>query len=457
MTTFWNPSVETLSAAELQALQLRRLRKQLAYNWAHSLLYRAKFEEAGLRPEDVRSLEDFRRLPLTGKEEQKRTQEESLAELGHPYGPGTMTCAPPEKIVRINSTSGTTGTPTLYALTQHDVAVVNEMHARKLWMVGIRPGHRVLQALSLSMFTGGLPLSQGIMNLGACAIPVGVEGGTKRVFDFLRLTSPQALFTTPSFAQYLIEQCPRVTGREASELGIEWLFPVAEPGAGNLELRKLLSDGFGGARICDQTGGGHAFHGAECAEPVDAYSGMHFMSADHCLLELVDPKTRSPIPLEEGAVGEMVMTFLEWEGTPFQRYAYGDLLQVFTAPCRCGRTSPRFKIVGRADDMLIVKGVNVFPEAIKQEILKFAPRVTGFFRILLDKPGPLVTPPLRIRLEHGEGIAGPELAALEAEMAKSFKESARVTPEFLWVSPGTLPREMKKTKLIELEPRGAAS
>jgi phenylacetate-CoA ligase len=447
---FWNEKIEAMSADEMSYLQLERLKKQVVYNYNTSLLYKRKFDEAGMKPEDVSSLDDFRHIPLSGKEEQRQTQVESIEELGHPYGPGTITCAPREKIVRLNSTSGTTGTPTLYTLTQHDVDIVNELHARKLWSAGIRPGHIILQALSLSMFTGGLPLSQGIMNVGACAVPVGADAGSKRVLDFIQLTAPDALFTTPSFAQYLLEQSPKVIGKAGKDLGIKWVFPVGEPGAGNTEVRKLLADGYGNARVYDHTGGGHGFHGAECPEPPEVYTGMHFMSADYCLLELVDPKTKKNIEIEDGAIGEQVMTFLDWEGTPFMRYAYGDLLQVWTTRCACGRTSFKFKIIGRADDMLIVKGINIFPEAIKQEILKFVPKVTGFFRILLDKPGPLVTPPLKIKLEHGEGVEPGELAALEEQMLKSFKESARVTPEFIWVAPESLPRETKKTKLIEI-------
>ena len=450
----WNPEIETMSADEMAALQLERLKKQLVYNYNNSLLYRGKFEQAGMRPEDVRSIEDFRRIPVTGKDEQKRTQEASTEELGHPFGPGTITCAPQEKIVRLNSTSGTTGTPTLYALTQNDVNIMNELHARRLWMVGIRPGHRVLQGLSLSMFTGGLPLSQGIMHSGACAVPVGADGGTKRVLDFIDLTRPHAFFTTPSFAQYLLEQCPKLIGKPASELGLKWVFPVGEPGAGNIEVRKLLSKGFGGAHVCDQTGGGHSFQGAECLEPPEVYGGMHFTSADHCILELVDPKTKKNIEIEDGAIGEMVMTFLEWEGTPFMRYAYGDLLEISTTPCSCGRTGIRFKIIGRADDMLIVKGVNVFPEAIRKAILTFCPEVTGFFKILLDKPGPLVTPPLRIKIEYSSALEGKSIPSLEEKILRHFKEDLRVSPKFIWVPQGTIPRETNKTKLIEVEQKG---
>ncbi|HOE16494.1 MAG TPA: hypothetical protein PK344_03690 [Syntrophorhabdaceae bacterium] len=447
---YWNPDIETMSKDEMAALQLKKLKKQLVYNYNNSLLYRRKFEEAGMKPEDVRSFEDFQRIPVTNKSEQIETQEESLKELGHPFGPGTITCAPQDKIVRLNATSGTTGTPTLYALTQHDIDIMNELQGRRLWMVGIRPGHRILQGLSLSMFAGGLPLSQGIMHMGACAVPVGAESGTKRVLEFINLTRPHALFTTPSFAQYLLEQCPKLIGKPASELGLQWLFPVGEPGAGNIEVRKLLSKGYGGVHICDQTGGAHSGQGEECLEPPEVYSGMHWTAPDYCLLELVDPKTKKNIAMKDGAIGEQVMTFLDWEGTPFQRYAYADLLQVFTEPCICGRTGLRFKIIGRADDLLIVKGVNVFPEAIKKEILKFTPRVTGFFRIVLDKPGPAVTPPLKVKIEYGHGMQQNDIKMLEEEMLKSFKEVVRVTPQFMWVPPESLPRESKKTKLIEI-------
>ncbi len=229
---FWNEKIETLSADEMGALQLKRLKKQVVYNYEHSLFYQKKFEEGGAKPGDIHDFEDFRCIPLTTKDEQRRSQEESIEQFGHPYSPLTITCAPLERIVRINSTSGTTGMPTLYTLTQHDVDVVNEMHARKFWMAGIRPGHVILQCLSLSMFTGGLPLSQGIMNLGACAVPVGIDGGTKRALEFARLTGSDAIFATPSFGLYLIEQCSNLIGKDAAELGIKWFFTAGEAGGG---------------------------------------------------------------------------------------------------------------------------------------------------------------------------------------------------------------------------------
>ncbi|MFZ0448781.1 MAG: AMP-binding protein [Desulfatiglandaceae bacterium] len=444
----WNEKIETMSRDEMRSLQLVKLKKQVLYNYENSPFYRNKFEEIGAKPEDIKNFDDFARIPLMTKDEHRRIQQESLEKYGNPYA--LMACAPREKIVRINSTSGTTGVPTLYTLTQHDVDVVNEMHARKYWRAGIRPGHVMIQALSLSMFTGGLPLSQGIQYMGACVVPVGIEGGTKRVLEFIRLTSPVAIITTPSFGQYLIEKCPELTGKKAETLGLRWFFCAGEPGGGNPEVRKILAEGLG-AKVFDHTGGGHAFHGISCDEPPDHFSGMHFVSEDHCLLELIDPKTKKSIEVEDGAVGEMVFTFLEWEGGPFMRYALGDLLKISTEPCECGMPGIRFKIVGRADDMLIVKGVNVYPEAIKTSILNFRPHVTGMFRILLKQPGPVVKPPLRIMLEYGTTVVEKDLPSLEKKMISQFKEKLRIAPQFDWVPPETIPRELKKTKFIEVE------
>lgn len=448
---FWNPKIEEMPRDQLRCLQLERLKAQVAYNYQGSEFFRQKFEDAGAQPGDIQSFEDFSRLPLMTKEEHRAAQARSLEEFGMPYA--LLACAPPEDIVRINATSGTTGMPTLYTLTQHDVDVVNEMHARKYWRAGVRPGDVMLQALSLSMFTGGLPLSQGIMNLGACVVPIGVEGGTARVLEFAHLTKPAALIATPSFALYLIAECPGLTGHDAHELGFRWFFSAGEPGGGDIEVRKAISAGLGGGKVFDHTGGGHAFHAISADEPAGEFSGMYLTSEDHCLLELVDPETKTPVELENGAEGEMVWTFLDWRGGPFQRYAMGDVIHVDTDPVEGGWPGLRFKIIGRADDMLIVKGVNVYPQAIQNAVMTFHPRVSGAFRIVLDKPGPAVTPPLTLRIEYGEGVTEGDLAGLEADISTHFRYHLRIRPALKWLAPGTLPREAMKTNLIVIEPR----
>ncbi len=445
----WNEAVEAMPRDAMRALQWERLQRQMRYDFERSPFLRAKFDAVDAKPDDVRSFDDFARIPVTTKDEHRRAQQESIERHGDPFA--LLACARRDEIVRINATSGTTGTPTLYTLTAHDVGVVNEMHARKYWRAGIRPGHVMLQALSLSMFTGGLPLSQGIMHLGACVVPVGIEGGTQRVVDIAHLTRPHAIVATPSFGRYLIEESPRLTGRPARDLGLRWFFCAGEGGGGDPAMRRALAEGFG-AKVFDHTGGGHAFHGISCEAADEGCEGMHFVSEDHCLLELVDPQTRSPIELTHRAIGEMVFTFLDWRGGPFLRYALGDLLQVYTDPCRCGLPGIRFAILGRSDDMLTVKGVNVWPQAIADEIARLHPRVTGAFRIVLDSPGPRVKPPLRIRLEHA-GLDGAALAALEHELLAQFRDRLRIRPAFEWLPPGTLPREAGKTRPVEIEER----
>lgn len=444
---YWNEKIETMPSEKMKALQWKRLKEQLQYNYDNSVYYREqKFHKVGLTPEKIQTFEDFQKIPLMTKDEHRWTQEESLRRYGHPYG--LITCAPIEKIIRINSTSGTTGQPTLYTLTQNDINVLNEMHARKYWRCGLRPGNIVLQALSLSMFTGGLPLSDGLQAMGLCVVPVGIEGGTRRVLEFTLLTRPDVLIATPSFGEYLIEQAPKLIDKEANELGIRWFFCAGEPGAGIPALRKKIQEGFG-AKVFDHTGGGHAFHGISC--DIEPYAGMHFVSPDHCILELISHETKDPIAISNGAVGEMVFTFISWQGGPLMRYALGDLVQIYTEPCQCGWPEMRFKILGRADDMLIVKGVNIYPAAIKGVVGEFMPRTTGVLRIMLDSPGPLVKSLLRIRVEYGAEVMGDdEKQKLIREMTQRMRDQLRVTPSIELVPPHSLPRESGKTSLIEI-------
>ena len=179
---------------------------------------------------------------------------------------------------------------------------------------------------------------------------------------------------------------------------------------------------------------------------------MHFVSADHCILELVDPQTKDPIEIADGAVGEMVFTFIGWEGGPFMRYALGDLIQIYTEACSCGWPEMRFKILGRADDMLIIKGVNLYPSALKGVVSEFEPRTTGVLRIILEQPGPLVKPPLKIRVEHGlKNPTEEDKQQLKKELGDLIKNRLRVKPDIELVEPYSLPRESGKTSLIEIK------
>lgn len=443
----WNP-VESASRDELSAIQWKRLGPQLAYNYGHSPFYRRRFDNLGMKPEDIRSWDDFRRIPTMDKHEHRRAQEESVERFGHPYG--MLACAPPEKFVLLNATTGTTGAPTLYTMTENDRAVLNELQARKFWRLGLRPGDRVLHGMALSMFVGGLPLIQALSAYGACPIPIGAEVGSRRLLEFGALLHPRMLCCTPSYAEHLAEKAPEILGRPIRTLGLELIFSGGEPGAGLPEVRNRIETAYG-ARIYDTIGAAHTFHGVSCDLP--EYQGLHFLSEDYCILELLDPKTKQVVELRDGAVGDMVFTYLGIEGTPFLRYALGDVLQVFVAPCECGWPGLRFKILGRADDMLIVKGVNVYPAAVRDVVAGFAPRTTGQMRVLLDKPGHLVKPPLRLMIERGAEVPDDDGAGLIADLQRMLHEKLKVTPDIELVPYGTLERSSHKTKLIEIRPK----
>jgi phenylacetate-CoA ligase len=445
---FWNPRVEVMSREELKALQFKKLKKQLKYNYENSIFYKRSFDDAGIKPGDIRSWDDFALVPTMTKDDQRRCQEESLERFGHPYG--VLVCAPMNKIVRNSATSGTTGTPTLYTLTKHDVQVIRELSARKFWRMGLRPGDRVLHAMALSMFTGGVPVCDTLQEYGVCVIPVGSESGIRRVLQFIELCKPHYIRCTPSTAEHLVRKCPEILGKQATALGLKGMLMSGESGGGVLEVRKRIKDGFGLQYLFDNIGGSHVFQAYSCSQTADSldYKGMHLVSEDHCILELLDPVTKKPLDLTEGVTGEMVYTYIDWEGTPLLRYRLGDMLTVSFKPCECGDPRMRFNIIGRADDMLIVKGINLYPEALKKVVLAFLPRVTGEVRILLDAPGPKVEPPLKIQVEYGQEVSKADLALLDREMKDQIRSLLRINPDIEFLPPNTFELKEQKTRLV---------
>ena len=252
------------------------------------------------------------------------------------------------------------------------------------------------------MFLAGVPVVRALERMGARPVPIGAEAGSERMLRMAELVRPRALACTPSYAQYLAEQAPKVLGRPAAELGIEIILCAGEPGAGLPEVRAGLQRAFG-ARVYDLLGGAHGVMCCSCdAEP---YAGMHVLGEDCAITtQLVDQETKAPIPLVEGAIGERVKTSLRWEAQPQLRASVGDVYQVHTDPCSCGVPGLRIRVLGRTDDLLIVKGVKIYPAAVKNVVQELRPLTSGVFRIVLDAPPPRVEPPLRITVERGEGV-----------------------------------------------------
>lgn len=439
---------ELMSREEVRDLQWKKLKRQIDYNYSRSPFYRQLMDGAGIKPEDVRSWEDFQQIPTWNKDVQRRIQTEGAEKYGDPFY--MVGCAGRENFVRFTSTSGTTGVPTLYTATKHDVAVLNELFARKFKIVGLKPGDIVVHGKSLSMFTGGVPAVVALQEAGIGVVPVGADAGSRRLLEYAKLARANVLWCTPSLAEYMIERCPEILGHPIRDLGIEIILGGGEQGPGIPSLKERIETSYG-ARLFDNIGSSHPFHGISC--PDGTYRGMHWVSEDYCVLELLDLETKKPIPLTDGAIGEKVFTYLDWEGTPLMRYALGDVFQLFTEPCPCGVGGIRFKIIGRADDMLIVKGVNIYPSAIKNTLVKFSPDVTGYFKIVLDAPGPRVNPPLCLEVEHGPDVHSADLPGLEERIVRLMKDAHRVSPKITWLAPGSIERSSHKQKIIEVRPK----
>ncbi len=445
---YWNSEIETMQVEELKKFQLGRLKKQLHYIYENSpFFYKKKFDEAGVHPGDIKTFDDFRNLPIfRTKEEDRLAQEESMERFGHPYG--TYLCAPLEKVVHVYCTSGTSGQPSFYTYTENDMRVNDECWARTYWRAGIRPGDTVIHGFGLSVWSAGVPVVRALANMGCRPIACGAEAGTERMLMFANLTKPKALVGTPSLAEYLIEKCPQVLGKEVKELGIKSIVVAGAPGAGLPDVRKKIEEAFG-AKLFDSSQGAWGLANVSCDSP--EYQGLHVISEDFCIwYDIIDPDTKRAVPLENGAIGEGVITSFVQEAAPAVRYAFGDLIQVFTEPCPgCGFVGHRFKILSRVDDMLNVKGIKVYPAAVKNIVNSFVPRTSGEMRIVLDEPPPKVTPPLRMMVEHGANLSGDQLEMLRSELVERIQARLKFKPEIELVLPGTLERSTLKGKLIE--------
>jgi phenylacetate-CoA ligase len=291
------------------------------------------------------------------------------------------------------------------------------------------------------MVIAGIPTIMGASRLGATIIPVGAEAGTDRILLMQALFRGTAYCGTPSLAEYLIEKV-KEQGRGPKDLNFRMIMCGGEPGAGIPEVKDRLESAYG-CRVFD---GGAGF-GFSCDH--EEYQGMHWTCDDLFYYELVDPETKEPTPLEDGATGEALFTCLDADGFVLLRTSLGDIHQVFTSPCPCGRTGFRYKILGRTDDMLKVKGVIVYPSQVEGVINSFLPQVTGEYRIVLTERPPRVVPPLKIRVEKGEGLKETDLLELEADMKKAFHNKVKFTPAIIWVEPGELDRSTYKGQIFE--------
>lgn len=440
---YWNMKIEPwLNTPEMKKIQLDKLKKMLSRLRSGASFYAKQFDKIGLDPEKLSGFDEFKeKVPLFDKQSLR----DLLAECGGDVIK-TLDQIMPNSIHDLDwiaTTTGTTGIPTPYPMTNNDIQNVwGEVMVRGAWRAGIRKEDRILYCFALSMVIAGIPSMIGMQKLGATMIPVGAEAKSERILLMQSLFRGTVYVGTPSLAEYIIEQAPKLIGKEAGQLGFRALICGGEPGAGIPEVKKKLESAYG-CRLFD------AGAGFGCSCDHEEYQGMHWLGDDLCFYELVDPETKTPIPMEDGAKGEAVFTSLEGDGWILVRQSMGDIHQVFTEPCPCGRTGFRYKVIGRSDDMLKVKGVMVYPSHIKGVINEFVPRVTGELRIILEQKPPRVVPPLKIRVEYGPDVQPEALSALEKEIVEAMSRKLKIRPKIYWVEPGSLERSHYKGQTFE--------
>jgi phenylacetate-CoA ligase len=436
---YFDRELETMAWERVRALTFERLQRQLERVHALSPHYRRQLDRVGVRPQDVRHPDDLARVPFFEKDEERECQQRRPPLGDH-------LCVDPTEVVRIHASSGTTGAPTLFALTAADLAVWDRIMGRTFYTMGMRPQDVFCILGNLSMFVGGVPALTAASSIGACAVPVGATAGTERTLELLRLVGTTVVGATPSFAVYLGELVEKLLGVPAAQLGLRLLMVGGEPGGQIPAVRRQISAVWG-CPVRDVMGMGE-FAGVMWAESDDE-AGMHFCGQAELHLELIDPESGDPRDFEDGAEGELVYSAVEREATPLLRFRSHDHVRVRMGETRSGRTSPRITTLGRTDDMLLVRGINVFPSAVRDVVASLVPDTTGHIRILLRGPGPLVTPPLPIEVEVAATLHAASHEGLRERLGALIRERLNFTPEVRLIPEGTLPRTALKTQYIQ--------
>jgi phenylacetate-CoA ligase len=429
----FQPELETLSRERLEKLQDERLRFVVGYVYERVPFYRQRLDEVGVDPKAFGGLKDLHKLPFTRKDHLREN---------YPFG---LFAVPRDEVARIHASSGTTGKPTVVGYTKKDLQVFAEVVARSLAAAGARPGMMLHNAYGYGLFTGGLGLHGGAEALGMTVVPVS-GGMTERQVMLIQDFRPEVISCTPSYAQTLAEEF-RKRGVSPEALSLEYAVLGAEPWTE--AIRKQVDEGLG-VRSTNIYGLSEIIGPGVANECVEERQGSHIWE-DHFLTEVVDPDTGEPLP--EGKVGVLVLTNLTKEAMPLLRYWTGDLTFLTYEPCACGRTHVRMgPILGRTDDMLIIRGVNVYPTQVEAVLLGI-PEVVPYYQIVVRREGTLDEAELKVEVsedffrEIGEKALSDEvieadhrLHALREKVAHKIKDTIGVSMRVTLLAPGQAPR-----------------
>lgn len=442
MAQYWNRKFETMVWPELHSYWLTEVQKVIGYVKNNSEFYRARLKD--VNPENIKTLNSMLQIPLLTKDELRSAQQD--ADGNNPLG--LFQVAPMEDIIQVVSSSGTSGRPVYYGVTRNDLETWRDSIATFFFTAGIRKEDVVGHVVGTPIFAGGSPYFEGIRHIGATGVWAGGQGSTPRTIKTLEHLHCTALVGTTSFARYLGEHFQAVTGMEAKELGLLKVLGGGEPGLGEESIRRKVKEVWNAATVREIMGLCDVMPGmwAECEEE----SGMHFTAQQYVMVELIDPATGNHLPWEPGVCGEAVYTTIRREATPVLRYRSADLIRVEGDTCNCGRTSPRIRCIGRVDDMLVYKAMNVFPSAIRDVVLKhFEPLLTGQLQIVKDNARQVrfdTAIPVDIEVKSLEE----DLTALKQKIVQKVRELLSVRIEVNFVEADSLPRTEYKTPLIRV-------
>ncbi|HNX17254.1 MAG TPA: phenylacetate--CoA ligase [Methanoregula sp.] len=421
---FWDKKMETLKPADLEALQLKRLKKTLRSVQSIEF-YRKQFDEAGVKVSDIKTLDDIQKFPFTKKQDLRD---------GYPFG---FFAVPMRDIVRIHTTSGTTGKPTVVGYTKKDLDTWANLIARNMTMIGIGPDDIFQNMVNYGMFTGGLGFHYGAEKIGMTVIP-SATGNTKRQIEMIRDFGVTTIHCTPSYAMHLSEVAEEMNEPlESLKTGIFGAEPWSDTMRHTLESRLGVTayDSYG---MSELYGPGVAF---ECPER----DGLHIWH-DSYLVEIINPKTGER--LSDGERGELVVTPLVKEAMPLVRYRTGDITMQMEDGCLCGRGKKLTRLSGRSDDMLIIRGINVFPSQIEHVLLKI-PEVGNQFMVYIDRINHLdeMTVEVEINRSHFSGELA-DLSKIQKKVVKELHDTLELRTTVKLVEPGSLPRFEGKAKRV---------
>ena len=426
---YWNEKIETLPAEETKKYQLKLLKQQVKHCYDNSGFYHKKFDSVGLKPEDIRSLDDLAKIPFTAKSDLRDN---------YPYG---MVAVKSDDICEIHASSGTTGNPIVGCYTKGDMDMWSELMARAIYTTGGRKQDVIHIAYGYGLFTGGLGFHYGAQKLGTKIIPAS-GGMTQRQIKLMKDLGATILACTPSFAVYLAETMVQENIDPRKELKLKSGMFGAEPWSDKIRERieqDLDIEAFDVYGLTELCGPGVSI---ECPE----HNGLH-IAEDHFIVETIDPDTgevRSP-----GEEGELVFTTLTKSGLPMLRYRTRDISKIQMEKCACGRTHARMmRVHGRSDDMLIIRGVNVFPSQIEYAVMCFS-ELAAYYLIVVDRPGALDTFVVKVELsDKASKDAQLDKNLLKKEISKRIQITTGISADVEIVNPGEIPRSEGKAKRV---------